>query len=131
MIDYQVLLKSARAGRDRAHAPYSGFKVGASALTDGGAMLAAGNVEMHGRRSFHAEENVCCRVAQSESEQSIKAIAVVASDEAAHVPCGRCLGMISEFSTPSSEIILPDGSGFIAKRVSEQLPEAYTGDRER
>ena len=131
MEDYEPLLAQARAARDRARVPYSGFSVGAAALTVTGTMVSAGNVEVHGRKSFHAEERACCKVATEDASGKITAVAVACSDEEPHVPCGRCLGVIYELGDSDTKLIIPHKDSYAIKELSEQLPEAYIGERKR
>jgi len=130
MVHPKKLKEIARAKRNHAHVPYSGFSVGAAVQTEEGDVYGGANVEIHGRKSIHAEEMACARAAIDSGGNRIIAIAVSTEDHEAHVPCGRCLGFIAEFSDVC-RILMDDAPGWQATTLDKELPNAYRGNRDR
>ena len=92
-----ALLAAARAARENAHAPFSGFKVGA-ALEDAAGRIHAGcNVENATYSLTLCAERVAVFKAISEGARSFRRIAVVADTERLTPPCGACRQILWEF----------------------------------
>jgi cytidine deaminase len=92
-----VLLEAARAARENAHAPFSGFKVGA-ALEDAAGRIHTGcNVENATYGLTECAERVAVFKAISEGVRSFRRIAVVADTERLTPPCGACRQILWEF----------------------------------
>lgn len=89
-----LLINAAAAARDRAYAPYSGFKVGAAVATATGEMFTGCNVE---NVSFGL--TICAERA-----------AIVTDSTEPAAPCGACRQMLSEFN-PNLKIIAATVSG--------------------
>jgi cytidine deaminase len=92
-----ALLAAARAARENAHAPFSGFKVGA-ALEDAAGRIHTGcNVENATYSLTLCAERVAVFKAISEGARSFRRIAVVADTERLTPPCGACRQILWEF----------------------------------
>ena len=107
------LLSAAREAAQHAYAPYSGFRVGAALLLEGGEIVTAANVEnaSYGL-SICAERSAVVRaVAQHGPKLRIRAVAVTNLNNAASSPCGACRQVLSEFMPANGLILFPfDGS---------------------
>ena len=92
-----ALLAAARAARENAHAPFSGFKVGA-ALEDAEGRIHTGcNVENATYGLTLCAERVAVFKAISEGARGFRRIAVVADSERLTPPCGACRQILWEF----------------------------------
>ena len=129
------LMQAARAVRDRAHAPYSEFAVGAAVRNAAGATFAGANVE---NASF--PEGCCAETSAiaamvagtpAGADRRIAAVAVVADRVAGRLttPCGGCRRRIAEFARPDPPVHVADPSGegrtYLMK---ELLPAAFALD---
>jgi cytidine deaminase len=107
------LLSAARDAAQQAYAPYSGFRVGAALLLEGGEIVIAANVEnaSYGL-SICAERSAIVRaIAQHGPKLRIHAVAITNLNNAPSSPCGACRQVLSEFMPPNGLILFPfDGS---------------------
>lgn len=94
--DLTELTRVARAARHRALAPYSGFKVGAALLADGGAIVTGCNVESATYGLTMCAERVAIFKAISEGLHKFTAVAVVADSSRVSAPCGACRQVLWE-----------------------------------
>ena len=95
--DVNRLVAVARTARDRALAPYSGFKVGAALLTKAGVIYGGCNVENASYGLTVCAERVALLKALSEGEREFVMIAVVADTDAPTPPCGPCRQLLWEY----------------------------------
>lgn len=119
---------SALAVRQRAHAPYSKFQVGAAVLTAGGEIFAGCNVENASYGLTICAERVAVGTAVAAGHTQIVAVAVVSSG--GHAPCGACRQVLSEFG-PAMEVILIDADDPNKTRtttLAALLPEQFSSD---
>lgn len=126
-IPREELIRRAQWIRQRAHAPYSGYKVGAALLGASGKIYAACNVEnaSYGL-SVCAERNAIAK-AVSEGEKDFVAIAVATENGAP--PCGACLQVMAEFVADFAgfTVILVDAQGQTrAFTLKELFPHGFT-----
>lgn len=91
------LVATAAAVRERAHAPFSNFKVGAAVQTAGGEIFAGCNIESASFGLTVCAERVAIWKAVSEGETEFARIAVVVDTEELTPPCGVCRQIIWEF----------------------------------
>ncbi|MBM3994110.1 MAG: cytidine deaminase [Planctomycetes bacterium] len=91
------LVDAARAVRLNAHAPYSGFLVGAAIETPGGRIITGCNVENATYGLTVCAERVAIVKAISEGEREFVRIAIVADTDAPTPPCGACRQILWEF----------------------------------
>ncbi len=126
-MDINTLLESARAVRLRAHAPYSGFKVGAALETVDGAVITGCNVENVTYGLTICAERVAVVKAISESQTRFARIVIVADTEAPTPPCGACRQILWEFAG-DIEIVLANLTEVKATyRLAELLPLPFDG----
>jgi cytidine deaminase len=87
----------ARSGREKAHAPYSKFKVGAALRARDGAVVTGCNVENASYGLTMCAERVAVFKAVSEGIREFDAVAVVADSPRLAPPCGPCRQILWEF----------------------------------
>ena len=83
--------------RERAHAPYSGFKVGAAIEDENGRIFTGCNVENATYGLSVCAERVAVVKAISEGAAKLKRVAVVADTDPLTPPCGACRQILWEF----------------------------------
>ena len=98
------LIGLAREARERAYAPYSGYRVGATVLGGSGKTYAGCNVENASYGLTVCAERVAILKAVSEGEREIQAIVIVAGGNEIPRPCGACLQVMAEFATPDEPL---------------------------
>ncbi len=106
--DLADLLDYAAQGIERAHAPYSRYRVGAAALATNGEVFLGVNVENAVYNLGICAERVAVFDAVKSGAQSIVAVAVVTDGPMPSAPCGACLQVIWEFG-PDALIITRRG----------------------
>ena len=119
------LLAAARQAAERAHAPYSSFRVGAAVLDAAGATFVGCNVESASYGlSLCAERVAIFNAIASGGQRPLRALAVVCLDgEGACTPCGACRQVIFEHLADDAEIALALND---ILRPSDLLPRAFT-----
>lgn len=119
------LVERARVARERAYAPYSGYRVGAALSTAGGRVFTGCNVENASYGLTVCAERVAVFAAVAAGEREFAALAVAADGPDRARPCGACLQVLHEFA-PALRLLLADGRGrFEVKTVAELLPGAF------
>ncbi len=129
------LIEAAGAVRERAHAPYSRFPVGAAIRTEAGTVHTGCNVENASYpEGWCGETSAIANMigaAASPAGRRIAALAVVASriDGNLTTPCGGCRQRIAEFAGPDTPIHVadPEGKGR-TYRLGDLLPAAFALD---
>lgn len=123
----RALVRAARTARAHAHAPYSGFAVGAALRTRRGRVFAGCNVE---NASFGA--GICAErgavlqaVAAGMRPGDLRAVAVYTRNTPPTPPCGVCLQVLVEFGR-DVEILLAGPKGTVRRRLLDLLPEPFT-----
>lgn len=110
-MDWTQLVEAALAARRHAHAPYSGFLVGAAVLTEGGEIFPGCNVE---NRSFGATlcaERVAVTSAVAAGARRVEAVVIATDAEPPAPPCGLCLQTLAEFAAPELPVLLVNLAG--------------------
>lgn len=121
-IDWKLLRDNAIEASSRAHAPYSGFPVGAAGLAADGRVVTGANVEnVSYGLGLCAECAVVCALFAGSGSRRLLALACVDADGRALLPCGRCRQVLFEHGGPDMLIDTPAGP----RTLGELLPEAF------
>ena len=122
-----TLLQRARLAAELAYAPYSGFPVGAAALTSDGSIFVGGNIENASYGLTICAEQAAISAAVSAGHREILAVAVSAPKVPGTTPCGACRQFLNEFRPQSfaMEVVLDDGNSGNVVSLDELLPRAF------
>ena len=119
------LVEAAQNVRERAHAPYAGFAVGAAVLDHEGGVHVGCNVENASYGLCVCAERHAIAAAVSAGADRIQALAVVTDTNPPASPCGACRQVLVEFG--DFPVILANVKGDrVVSSVSELLPAAFT-----
>ncbi len=126
-MNIDTLLQEAQSVRLRAHAPYSGFKVGAALETVDGNAITGCNVENATYGLTICAERVAVVKAISEGATKFTRIVIVADTEAPTPPCGACRQILWEFAG-DIEVVLANLTEVKATyRLAQLLPLPFDG----
>ena len=117
---FDSLIAAAREVRERAHAPFSHFRVGAAIEDERGRVFTGCNVENATYGLTMCAERVAVFKAISEGAAKLKRIAVVADTDVLTPPCGACRQILWEFCG-NAEIVLANLRGKQESFCMEQL----------
>lgn len=119
------LVKVAALARQRAHAPYSKYRVGAAIRTARNKVHAGANVENASYGLTMCAERTAVFAAVNAGDTRLDAIAIVIDDERLPTPCGACRQVLAEFS-PAMRVILATTGGLRrTTTLAELLPEPF------
>jgi cytidine deaminase len=124
-----ALLDAARAVQARAHAPYSGFPVGAAIRTVSGRIFSGCNVE---NASF--PEGICAETSAiaamvSAGETEILEVLTIANGEQLTTCCGGCRQRIREFADPDVQVHAAGPEGVRRTfTLGDLLPQSFGPD---
>ena len=121
------LLDAALIVQANAHAPYSGFRVGAAVRSTSGVIYAGCNVE---NASF--PEGICAESAAigamvAAGERAIAEVLTVADGDDLTTCCGGCRQRIREFATPATLVHAAGPEGVRRTFTIEELLPASFG----
>ena len=139
-IDEDALLGAAREVRQRAYAPYSGFRVGAALLDADGRVWLGANVENAAYPVTICAERTALPEAVVAGARDFVALAVVCDGDGPCTPCGMCRQVLYEFAPDLLVVcagadgrrvryvlgrdLLPDGFGPRRLRAGSSDPDA-------
>ena len=115
----------ARAARESAHAPFSGFKVGAALRAKTGEVVTGCNVENASYGLTMCAERVAVFKAVSEKMRGFDAIAVVVDSSHLAAPCGPCRQILWEFCGDIWVRMENLRGRGVTRRMSELLPMPF------
>jgi cytidine deaminase len=121
------LIGIARAAKEHAYAPYSGFRVGAALLARDGRVFTGVNVENASiGLSVCAERNAIGR-AVADGATDFERLAIV-TDQALEptMPCGVCRQVIWEFSKDLPVIVEATPGTRVSTTIAELFPLPFT-----
>ena len=126
MSDLDAMIALAAETRLHAHAPYSGFKVGACLRAPSGRLFAGCNVEnVAYPQGLCAEANAVGALIAA-GETAVAEVVVLAEGDQLCTPCGGCRQRLAEFAAPGTPIHVCDAAGVRASfTLGELLPHAF------
>ncbi|MDX6696320.1 MAG: cytidine deaminase [Blastocatellia bacterium] len=119
------LVEAARLARERSHAPFSKFRVGAAVETVDGKIFTGCNIESASFGLTVCAERVAVWKALSEGETRFKRVAIVADTEQLTPPCGTCRQIIWEFCRDATVTLANLRGASETDEVSDLLPRAF------
>jgi len=111
-MEYEAMIEVASEARDRAYAPYSGFRMGAAVLTTDKRIVPGSLVENVSLGLAMCAERVALFAAIAAGERP-RALALVSprTDGAVTFPCGACLQVGLELGGPDMVVIAVSTDG--------------------
>lgn len=120
----EALVAEALQARERAYAPYSGYRVGAALLGRSGRVYTGCNVENAAYPLSTCAERAAVVKAVSEGEREFIAIAVATANGGA--PCGACRQVLREFGEDIVVLIADSSGDYRETTVGELLPGSFS-----
>ena len=121
-MDWDALVGHASASTIHAYAPYSGYVVGAAALTADGRIVTGCNVEnaSYGL-TLCAECSLVSALHMSGGGRLAQFVCVNGLGQVI-TPCGRCRQLLWEHGGPDLRLLTPEGE----RTISQMLPQAWS-----
>lgn len=117
------LITTARQLRQRAHAPYSGYKVGAAVMTADGKIVGGCNVESASYGLTCCAERVALYRAVAQGQTDFVALAVATWDGGS--PCGACRQVIWELCGSIPVYVAAESGSHKVYQSHQLLPAAF------
>lgn len=114
----------AEGARQRAYAPYSGFRVGAVLESEDGALFAGCNVENASLGLTICAERSALSAAVAEGHRAFRRLYLVTDGVTAVPPCGACRAALAEFS-PALRVLAEAGEDRKEWSLAELLPHPF------
>ncbi len=121
-IEWARLRQAAAEVAQRAHAPYSGLRVGAAGLTGDGRIVVGCNVENASYGLTLCAECGLVSALHAAGGGTLAAVSVLAADSRRLLPCGRCRQLLLEAGGPG---LLVDTDGGPTE-LNRLLPTPFT-----
>ena len=121
----EELIRVASLARQRAHAPYSKYKVGAAIRTKRNKVHSGANVENASYGLTVCAERTAAFAAVNAGDTAFDAIAIVIDDDRLPTPCGACRQVLAEFSPDMRVILATIGGKRKVTTLRELLPDPF------
>ena len=120
------MFEAATKVRERAHVPYSKFKVGAAILTENNHIVVGCNVENAAYPQSQCAEASAIGNMVSQGYSIIKEVLVIGSGDLLCSPCGACRQRIREFAFLKTPIHMCNTKGHLkTSTLQELLPDSF------
>ncbi len=128
-IDWETLVDAAVRCREKAHAPYSSFRVGAALLGVDGRVYVGCNVENRVLGLSLCAERGALSAAVAAGQRAFRALAVATAAVPPSTPCGQCREALAEFTAdlPVVSVVAsaPEPANWRRFSLAELLPEQF------
>ena len=124
------LVKLAREAREKAYAPYSGYKVGAAALAESGKYYTGVNIENAAYTTALHAELAAVAAAVAAGERKFLSLAVVTENDPPPFPCAICRQGMAEFDQGEMLVIAANLAGKTRKTTLKELYPHPFGSRQ-
>ena len=125
-VNWDALVAAAADARTRAYAPYSGFRVGAVVVAEGGARYQGANVENASYGLCLCAERVAMATALAAGHRRFLALAVIADTPGPVSPCGACRQFMAEFGLDWPVMLANVAGDRTLTTTGALLPGAFT-----
>ena len=116
---------AALAAREHAHAPFSGFRVGAALEDSSGRIHTGCNVENATYGLTLCAERVAVFKAVSEGAREFRRIAIAADTDSLTPPCGACRQILWEFCGDIDILLLNPRGKHESLHLKDLFPRAF------
>ena len=124
--NFTKLFEAAKIVRDKAHVPYSKFKVGAAILTEDNSIVVGCNVENAAYPQSQCAEATAIGSLISQGFSKIKEVVVIGSGNLLCSPCGGCRQRLREFASLDVHIHMCNSEGHLkTSTLKELLPDSF------
>ena len=124
--NFEKLFEAAKLVREKAHVPYSNFKVGAAFLTSDNNIITGCNVENAAYPQSQCAEATAIGNMISNGNKKIIEIVVIGSGNLLCSPCGGCRQRIREFASLDIKIHMCNDEGHMKTSTLEDLlPDSF------
>ena len=123
---FERLFEEAKKVRERAHVPYSQFKVGAALLSEDKKIIVGCNVENAAYPQSQCAEASAIGNFVSQGFSNIIEVVVIGSGDTLSSPCGGCRQRIREFASLDTPIHMCNINGHLkTSTLAELLPDSF------
>ena len=124
--NFTKLFEAAKIVRDKAHVPYSKFKVGAAILTEDNSIIVGCNVENAAYPQSQCAEATAIGNLITQGFSKIKEVVVIGSGNLLCSPCGGCRQRLREFASLDVHIHMCNSEGHLkTSTLKELLPDSF------
>lgn len=123
---WQSLIDAASRASKSAHAPYSGFHVGAALLADDGTVIVGCNVENATFGATVCAERNAIANAVVRGRRDFVALAVITPADRPVAPCGICRQVLAEFCEELEILMVNEKGDRLLVKLGELLPHRFS-----
>ena len=123
--DWSQLIEAAWQAREYAHAPYSGFQVGAAVETADGRIYGGCNIENVSYGLTNCAERTAMFQAIANGEKELVRMAVCADTPEPVAPCGACRQVMVELGSQMELLLINKAGKQIYTTVEELMPYCF------
>ena len=128
MTQEDALVEAAHAAAEKAHAPYSEFKVGAAVRAADGSIFSGANVENASYPLSLCAERSAVSWMVSAGQREIEAVAIWTDTPEPTPPCGGCRQVLAEFAPDPGtlQITMACPTGVNYSTLATLLPTGFS-----